>query len=77
MFISINGDIADVAALATTCGSHGARLMVDDDHGLGVLGDNGDDCAERRLDADQVPILVGTLGKALGPVAPSLPAAMR
>ncbi len=63
---SMDGDIADVAALAATCDRHSAWLMVDDAHGLGVLGDNGDGCVGRRHDVDQVPILVGTLGKALG-----------
>ena len=41
--------------------------MVDDAHGLGVLGARGRGCMEHfQLAPDQVPILMGTLGKAFG-----------
>ncbi|MDN3523722.1 8-amino-7-oxononanoate synthase [Halomonas sabkhae] len=63
---SMDGDTADIAGLASTCQRQGAWLMVDDAHGLGVLGDAGDGCVGRAHDHHQVPILVGTLGKALG-----------
>ncbi|MBA1149630.1 aminotransferase class I/II-fold pyridoxal phosphate-dependent enzyme, partial [Ectothiorhodospiraceae bacterium WFHF3C12] len=46
---------------------HGARLMVDDAHGLGVLGAAGrGSLYEAGLGQADAPILVGTLGKALG-----------
>jgi 8-amino-7-oxononanoate synthase len=46
---------------------HGAWLVVDDAHGIGVLGANGRGALELAgLDCDQVPVLVGTLGKAFG-----------
>lgn len=63
---SMDGDTADIAGLADTCQRQGAWLMIDDAHGLGVLGEHGDGCVGRIHDQRQVPILVGTLGKALG-----------
>ncbi|MCX4573062.1 8-amino-7-oxononanoate synthase [Streptomyces sp. NBC_01571] len=38
---SVDGDAAPLAALATACRAHGAALLVDDAHGLGVLGNGG------------------------------------
>ncbi|WP_280539024.1 8-amino-7-oxononanoate synthase [Chromohalobacter sp. 11-W] len=63
---SMDGDTADIAGLASTCRHQGAWLMIDDAHGLGVLGAHGDGCVGRAHGVDEVPILVGTLGKALG-----------
>ncbi|PMR76909.1 8-amino-7-oxononanoate synthase [Billgrantia endophytica] len=63
---SMDGDVADIAALATISARHHAWLMIDDAHGLGVLGRHGDGCVGRAHDLSRVPILVGTLGKALG-----------
>ncbi|SDO32317.1 8-amino-7-oxononanoate synthase [Halomonas shengliensis] len=63
---SMDGDVADIPGLAEAARRHGAWLMVDDAHGLGVLGDNGDGCVGRAHGVDAVPVLVGTLGKALG-----------
>lgn len=63
---SMDGDVANIGALAATCRHFEAWLMVDDAHGIGVLGEAGDGCVGRVFDSHQVPILVGTLGKALG-----------
>ncbi|MFC1748201.1 8-amino-7-oxononanoate synthase [Pseudomonadota bacterium] len=64
---SMDGDIAPLPELALTSTKHHAWLMVDDAHGFGVLGKNGGGCVEHYgLNANQVPILVGTLGKAFG-----------
>ncbi|MDI5892588.1 8-amino-7-oxononanoate synthase [Halomonas rhizosphaerae] len=63
---SMDGDVADIAGLAATSARHGAWLMVDDAHGLGVLGEAGDGCVGRVHGIERVPVLVGTLGKALG-----------
>lgn len=63
---SMDGDVADIDGLAATCRRHAAWLMIDDAHGLGVLGEHGDGCVGRRFSSDEVPVLVGTLGKALG-----------
>jgi len=64
---SMDGDIAPLQDLAELCGRHAACLMVDDAHGIGVLGPQGQgSVAAARLDCRQVPVLVGTLGKSLG-----------
>jgi 8-amino-7-oxononanoate synthase len=64
---SMDGDVAPLGALAAAAARHDAWLMVDDAHGLGVLGPTGRGSLEvAGLDARAVPILVGTLGKAFG-----------
>ncbi len=64
---SMDGDIADLPALAKVARSKGAWLMVDDAHGFGPLGANGAGIVEHYgLGIDDVPVLVGTLGKAFG-----------
>jgi len=64
---SMDGDLAPLPALAAACRHHDAWLMVDDAHGLGVLGEGGrGTVAHYGLGLDEVPILMGTLGKAFG-----------
>ena len=64
---SMDGDLAALPQLAEICQQAGAWLMIDDAHGLGVLGNNGRGSAQHfGLDANQVPIYMATLGKALG-----------
>ncbi len=64
---SMDGDIAPLPALAQTAAAHAAMLLVDDAHGLGVVGSRGrGSLAACGLGMEQVPILVGTLGKAFG-----------
>jgi 8-amino-7-oxononanoate synthase len=64
---SMDGDLAPLPALARAARAHGATLVVDDAHGLGVLGDEGrGSCEYFGLGSADVPVLVGTLGKALG-----------
>lgn len=64
---SMDGDLAPLPELATLAQQHDAWLMVDDAHGFGVLGAHGGGCAEYfNLDCEQLPILMGTLGKAAG-----------
>jgi len=64
---SMDGDIAPLPALSLAARNHGATLVVDDAHGLGVLGERGEgSCGHFGLDADDVPVLMGTLGKAVG-----------
>ena len=64
---SMDGDVAPIQALARLAQQANAWLMVDDAHGLGVLGKTGAGLLEQAaLSASDVPILMGTLGKALG-----------
>lgn len=64
---SMDGDVAPLSALASACDRQGAWLMIDDAHGIGVLGPRGQgSVAAAGLGQDEVPILMGTLGKALG-----------
>ncbi len=64
---SMDGDLAPVQALTELCRAQQTWLLIDDAHGLGVLGDKGGGILEMHsLDHHAVPILVGTLGKAFG-----------
>jgi 8-amino-7-oxononanoate synthase len=64
---SMDGDLAPLRELAKLCDREDATLMVDDAHGLGVLGEDGAGSLS-ALDLGQrdVPVLMATLGKALG-----------
>ncbi|MER6715047.1 MULTISPECIES: 8-amino-7-oxononanoate synthase [unclassified Streptomyces] len=64
---SVDGDAAPLAALAEACREHGAGLVVDDAHGLGVLGDGGRGAphAAGLAGADDVVVTL-TLSKSLG-----------
>lgn len=64
---SMDGDCADLIGLAALAKRYDALLMVDDAHGLGVFGNTGAGlCEHLRCGAVEVPILMGTFGKALG-----------
>ncbi len=64
---SMDGDVAPLWELADLAKQNAALLMVDDAHGLGVLGKTGGGLVEElNLTQDDVPILMGTLGKAFG-----------
>ncbi|WP_236179321.1 8-amino-7-oxononanoate synthase [Pseudomonas mosselii] len=64
---SMDGDCADLPALAKVARERGAWLMVDDAHGLGTLGAKGGGLVEHcGLGVEDVPVLIGTLGKACG-----------
>jgi 8-amino-7-oxononanoate synthase len=63
---SMDGDLAPLPQLAQLAAA-AACLIVDDAHGLGVMGPTGRGSLEHfNLDSAAVPILVGTLGKAFG-----------
>jgi 8-amino-7-oxononanoate synthase len=64
---SVDGDAAPLAALAEACREHGAGLVVDDAHGLGVLGDGGRGAphAAGLAGAEDV-VVTATLSKSLG-----------
>lgn len=64
---SMDGDIAPLRDMADVARQHDAWLMIDDAHGFGVLGESGaGTCEALGLSADDVPIVMGTLGKAMG-----------
>ncbi|MDP0589361.1 MAG: 8-amino-7-oxononanoate synthase [Candidatus Endonucleobacter bathymodioli] len=64
---SMDGDIAPLDKLPAITKQYDAWLMVDDAHGFGVLGENGGGVAEHfNLSQQELPVLMGTLGKAFG-----------
>ena len=64
---SMDGDIAPLRELALVTRVQKAMLYVDDAHGIGVVGPDGrGSVAAARLGLDEVPLLLATLGKALG-----------
>jgi 8-amino-7-oxononanoate synthase len=63
---SMDGDIAPLGELIALCERHDALLLLDDAHGFGVLGPNGEgSLAHLRLQSPRV-LYLGTLGKAAG-----------
>ena len=63
---SMDGEEAPLVALADACDRHDALLLVDDAHGLGVLGAQGGGSLAAQGVGARVELLMGTLGKALG-----------
>ncbi len=64
---SMDGDLAPLPELSKACMEQKAWLLVDDAHGLGVIGREGRGTLDHfGLGLDEVPILMGTLGKAFG-----------
>jgi 8-amino-7-oxononanoate synthase len=62
---SMEGEIAPLPRIVELCRRYGARLVLDDAHGLGVLGKNGRGTAEHFGLEDEVDIIVGTTSKAI------------
>jgi 8-amino-7-oxononanoate synthase len=62
---SMEGEIAPLPRIVELCRKYGARLLVDDAHGLGVLGRDGRGTAEHFGLEDEVDIVVGTSSKTL------------
>lgn len=63
---SMDGTIADLAAICDLAEAHNALVMIDDCHATGFIGENGRGTHEYRGVMDRVDIITGTLGKALG-----------
>ncbi|MDA0802557.1 MAG: aminotransferase class I/II-fold pyridoxal phosphate-dependent enzyme [Planctomycetota bacterium] len=64
---SMEGDIADLPGMRAVCDEFGAKLVVDDSHGTGVMGATGRGTHEHwGMTGTQVDYFTGTLGKALG-----------
>jgi len=65
---SMEGDIAPLPGILKLCRKYGARLMVDDAHGVGVLGKTGRGTAEHFGLEQEVDIIMGTYSKSLGSI---------
>lgn len=64
---SMDGDLAPLRALTRLARTHRCHLLVDDAHGIGVVGQNGKGSLEHAgIDSIDVPVLLGTFGKAFG-----------
>jgi 8-amino-7-oxononanoate synthase len=62
---SMEGDLANLPEIVTLCSEHGARLMVDEAHGVGVLGARGTGASEAFGVEDRVDLRMGTFSKSL------------
>lgn len=62
---SMDGDVAPLPQLVKICERHQALLMIDDAHGIGVLGEQGRGSGD-GYSQQQLPVLMATLGKAFG-----------
>ncbi|MCR5611350.1 MAG: pyridoxal phosphate-dependent aminotransferase family protein [Clostridiales bacterium] len=65
---SMSGDIAKLPEIVELAHKYGARIMVDDAHGLGVLGENGRGTADYFGLTDQVDLIMGTFSKSLASI---------
>jgi len=66
---SMEGVLPDLPAIVDLCRKHDATLIVDDSHGVGVLGATGKGTAEHFGLHGEIDLITGTLGKALGGAA--------
>ncbi len=65
---SMEGDIVDLREVVRIAGDHGARVMVDDAHGIGVLGKTGRGTAEHFDMENDVDLIMGTYSKSLASI---------
>jgi glycine C-acetyltransferase len=63
---SMDGSVADLAAICDLAEEHGAMVVVDDSHAVGFVGEHGRGTPELTGTEGRIDILTGTLGKALG-----------
>ena len=74
---SMGGDIANLPEICRLAKKYGARVMVDDAHGLGVLGDGGRGTANYYGLEDEVDIYMGTFSKSLASLGGYMAASAR
>lgn len=65
---SMEGDLADLPPIVDLCGQHGARLLVDEAHSLGVMGPTGAGLAEHFGLSGKVDLLMGTFSKSFASI---------
>jgi 8-amino-7-oxononanoate synthase len=65
---SMEGDIADLPSIVKLAKAYGARVMVDDAHAIGVLGEGGRGTAEHFGMEDQIDLIMGTYSKSLAAI---------
>ena len=63
---SMDGDIAPLEEICELAHRYGARVMVDEAHAMGAIGPGGRGAVAEAGLQDEVDVIVGTLGKALG-----------
>jgi glycine C-acetyltransferase len=66
---SIEGTLAKLPEIRSLADRYNAILMIDDSHGIGILGEKGQGSAEYHNLTGKIDIITGTLGKALGGAA--------
>jgi 8-amino-7-oxononanoate synthase len=65
---SMEGDIADLPSIIKLARAYDARVMVDDAHAIGVLGEGGRGTAEHFALEDQIDLIMGTYSKSLAAI---------
>lgn len=63
---SMEGDIAPIPQICDLCEKYNASVMIDDAHGMGVLGDHGRGTANHFGMSDRVDLIMGTFSKSFG-----------
>jgi 8-amino-7-oxononanoate synthase len=62
----LEGEIIDIPAYVKVARAHGAKLMVDDAHAIGVIGERGGGSPDHHGCGDGIDILMGSMDKAMG-----------
>jgi 8-amino-7-oxononanoate synthase len=65
---SMGGDIGDLGALSRVAKEAGARILIDDAHGIGAVGANGRGTADHLNVNDDIDLIMGTFSKALASI---------
>ena len=73
---SMDGDLCPLPKVVHLCKKHDAVLVLDDAHGVGVMGENGAGTAEHFGLEDEVEIIMGTFSKALAMTGAYISASM-